>query len=116
MNDTFGHLVGDEVLKLISRTVNSNVRDEDIFGRYGGEEFIVIVKCLNEKELEHVANKLRILIQKSSLIIDDALIETTVSMGGAMFHSGESIEAFINKADKAMYHSKQTGKNKVTIY
>ncbi|AIO18968.1 Response regulator PleD [Candidatus Izimaplasma bacterium HR1] len=116
VNDTYGHVVGDEVLKLVSRTLNSNIRGEDVLGRYGGEEFIVVVKCSKPEELSLVSEKLRILIEKSSIITNNELVKITVSIGSTLFNVGESLESLVNRADKAMYNSKQTGKNKVTVY
>jgi diguanylate cyclase (GGDEF)-like protein/PAS domain S-box-containing protein len=116
VNDFFGHLIGDEVLKLVSKTLKSNVRGNDKVGRWGGEEFIAIVMCENNAELALVSEKLRILVQKSAYEIPESdIIKVTVSIGGTIFNKGENISDTINRADKLMYKAKQNGKNQSQI-
>jgi diguanylate cyclase (GGDEF)-like protein len=116
VNDTYGHAIGDEVLKLVSRTISSNIREDDVFGRYGGEEFVLILKLSTKEALERISNKLRVLIEKSSLKIGKQVIKVTISIGITMFKKNDTKDSVIERADNAMYKSKQTGKNKVTIY
>ena len=77
VNDTYGHNVGDEILKLVSMTLRSNIRGEDMVGRWGGEEFIVVVKTNSVDELGIVAEKLRLLVSQSSYDLDKSKITTT---------------------------------------
>lgn len=115
INDKFGHNVGDEVLKLLSKTINYNIRTEDVFGRWGGEEFIAIIKISSKEKLLKIAEKLRILVSKSEYKENDININITVSIGGSMYQENETIESIVERADKNMYFAKQNGKNQVKI-
>lgn len=115
VNDVYGHQIGDEILKLVARTINSNIRSDDVFGRYGGEEFLLILKLSNEEELLKVSDKVRVLVSNSSIIVEGVKLKVTISLGATLYHQNETIESVVNRADKAMYQSKQTGKNKVTL-
>lgn len=115
VNDTYGHNIGDEILKIISGTIQSNLREEDIVGRWGGEEFIAIIKTDHLDTLKSVAERFRLLSENSTY--KDALhtVNVTISIGGALYQNGETIKSLIGRADENMYHSKETGRNKVTI-
>jgi len=116
VNDIYGHEIGDEILKLVSHTLNANIRNKDLVGRWGGEEFVAIIKVDNKFELEIIAEKLRILIAESYFELDDSrMISVTISIGGTMFKKMEEISSLISRADANMYESKKTGRNKVTI-
>ena len=116
VNDTYGHNVGDEVLKLVSRTIKSSLRLEDKVGRWGGEEFIALIKTDNKKELTTIAEKLRLLVEYSYYQTEDnKKLGVTISIGGVMYEKGESVETLISRADKNMYYSKDNGRNKVTV-
>lgn len=116
VNDTYGHNIGDEVLKLMAKTLVNNVRTNDIVGRWGGEEFIAVITCKSKESLEFVAEKLRILVEKSSYELDEKTeIQFTVSVGGTMYQKGEDIKETIDRADKLMYKSKVNGRNQTHI-
>ena len=116
VNDTYGHNVGDEVLKLVSRTLKSNLRSDDKIGRWGGEEFIAVLRMNDINELYEIAEKLRILVSKSVYHLNATdSIEVTISIGGALIKKDETIELLIDRADKNMYSSKDSGRNRVTI-
>jgi len=116
VNDTYGHNIGDEVLKLVSHTLNSNVRNDDVIGRWGGEEFIGIIRIDDKEKLFKIAEKLRILVEFSSYTLDDGTkLSVTVSIGGAMYQKKLSISGLVELADNYMYESKQNGKNQTTI-
>jgi diguanylate cyclase (GGDEF)-like protein/PAS domain S-box-containing protein len=116
VNDEYGHNVGDEVLKLVSRTISNNIRSKDIVGRWGGEEFVVLAKVNNQVELLMIAEKLRILVGKSSLSTKDGItIQKTISIGCTLYKENDTLHDFVDRADKAMYQSKKTGKNKITV-
>lgn len=115
VNDTYGHLVGDKILKLISKTLKSNIRGEDIVGRWGGEEFLGIIRATNEKELQFVAEKLRVLCQKSSIKESGKDLSITVSIGGSMYKKGEPIDDMVSRADANMYQAKDAGRNNSVI-
>ena len=116
VNDHYGHNIGDEILKLVSRTLKNNVRGEDKIGRWGGEEFIGVIYCDTNESLNTVAEKLRTLVQKSYYdIVESDRIKVTVSIGGTLYKKGEDISNTIERADKLMYVSKQNGKNQTNI-
>lgn len=116
VNDTYGHDIGDDVLKMLSNTIISNTRSIDRFGRWGGEEFVLIVKLDSEKELTVFAEKIRMLIVNSSVTLPNKeQIKVTISIGGLMFNKEETFESLMKKADTYMYEAKTTGRNKVII-
>ncbi len=116
VNDMYGHNVGDEILKLISQTLKANVRGEDKIGRWGGEEFIAILKVDNRSELEVIANKLCLLVANSFYTNEDSeKLSVTMSIGGTMYQEDENLNSLVSRADSNMYISKRLGRNRVTI-
>lgn len=116
INDQYGHDVGDKVLQLISRTLSSNLRGEDKLGRWGGEEFLAVIRTDKLAVLKNIANKLRILVSKSELKLSSGKeIRVTVSIGGTLFKSNDSEVELVKRADSYMYESKAKGRNKVTV-
>ena len=117
INDTYGHMAGDEVLKQVSKTVKECVRKEDIVARWGGEEFIVFFKYTSLPSAFVVAEKIRLSIENLTITTPNEKIKVTVSIGVSNFKKTDTNETdSIKRADDAMYISKTTGKNKVTIY
>lgn len=115
INDTYGHGKGDEVLREIGLIIKSNVRSTDIFGRYGGEEFVVILKDAGENEAQIIGEKIRKHVEQ--LKIKGIKNPITLSIGISLFPNHSKFkEDLIEKADQALYHSKQTGKNKVSLW
>ncbi len=110
INDTHGHIVGDMVLQKVANIVSNNIRKSDIFGRYGGEEFIIICKNTLSKDATTLANKLRMKIEETHF--GDNL-KVTCSFGVTGYVKGESVESFIDRADKGLYLAKEAGRNKV---
>ncbi len=116
INDIYGHNIGDELLKLVSRTISANIRVEDKVGRWGGEEFLAVIKIDNLLGLEKIANKLRLLVSKSTYkLVSGKELRVTVSVGGTMFNKLETVTEFVKRADSYMYESKENGKNRVTV-
>lgn len=116
VNDSYGHVIGDQVLALVAKTIQRNIRSEDVLGRYGGEEFVVVLKNIDKKEMYTIAEKLRILVSKSSFTDEnDRVISVTISIGGTIFDSAETIDELIKRSDKLMYEAKSSGRNKVII-
>jgi len=116
INDQYGHIAGDRVLKSVAEIMQLNMRSVDICSRYGGDEFIVI---LSETKSEHaVLICERILDRISSLDLryDGSIINVSLSIGIAEWENGMDRDDLIECADQAMYVSKSTGKNKVTVY
>ena len=114
VNDTHGHNVGDKVLMMVARTLSSNMRSHDLLGRYGGEEFVAIITNINVAKLHSFANRLRLLVEKSSLDTEHGTIRVTVSMGATMVRREDTVESAITRADLFMYNSKVGGRNRVS--
>jgi len=116
VNDSYGHLTGDEVLEKIATLIRRNVRDTDIVGRYGGEEFIIILPKTNLSSSWVVAERLRTIIEKAEMK-DSAgnLFAITVSQGLAEWERGEDTYSLISRADEALYKAKEKGRNRVQI-
>lgn len=115
INDSYGHNIGDGVLKVLSNTLKSNLRPGDIVGRWGGEEFIAIINTDNINLLKEIAERLRLLCANSRYSFAGDDISVTISIGGSLYRLGEDISQTISRSDKNMYHSKHTGRNKTTI-
>jgi len=114
INDLYGHDVGDRILRIVATTVINGTRSSDIISRWGGEEFVVLIPYVDAEELKNVAEKIRLLIEKSSISLDGKSIEVTVSIGATLAHKGDTAESVINRADGLMYESKSQGRNRVT--
>ena len=114
VNDTYGHLAGDYVLRHLAATVRNNIRREDIFARYGGEEFAVVLPEIDLTGARHIADKLRKLVAATTFRFEDTDLPITISLGVAA--CGEELNEpteFIRIADEKLYEAKQTGRNRV---
>ncbi len=114
INDTYGHDAGDKVLKIVGRTLSGNARPFDIFGRWGGEEFVAIIENVTYKDLPMIANRFRLLVENSSLSVGDEKIRVTVSVGATAARLDDTVETLLRRADQLMYRSKKAGKNRLT--
>jgi len=115
VNDAHGHAVGDEILKLVSRTFQVNTRPSDVFGRWGGEEFLGLIGSAGDRDLMEVARRFRILVAKSELQTDLEIVRVTISVGATLVQAGDTVESLVDRADQLMYQSKQSGRNRVTM-
>lgn len=113
VNDTYGHLVGDQCLKVVARTLSKSVREKDITGRWGGEEFLVIVPVLHSSELRALAERLRVLIQAST-VPDCPDVHLSISIGASLARYGDTFEELLKRADALLYRSKDEGRNRVS--
>jgi diguanylate cyclase (GGDEF)-like protein len=115
-NDTYGHLEGDKVLIKIGETVRSCLRKMDSAYRYGGEEFTVILPETVGDEAETVGHRIRTAVQADPFVpLGHEPITITISIGVTQYVQNEDISNFIQRADKAMYMSKQAGRNRVSV-
>ncbi len=112
VNDNYGHLVGDMVLSQLSKIISDNLRNSDIFGRYGGEEFLIICPKTNKDGAFILAEKLRIIVNEFTF---DEVGHKTVSIGIAEFQPDDTIETLFKKADEALYEAKNSGRNRVCV-
>ena len=116
VNNTYGHEVGDKVLKKISKSIVHTVRKSDLFGRWGGEEFVGIFEVRNGEEALLVAEKVRILIKSSQIDPGECRpFYVTASVGVTLAKFNDTVESIVNRADALMYESKQKGKNRTTL-
>jgi len=113
VNDTYGHLVGDQVLVHISKTLQKLIRKSDFVFRYGGEEFIVLLINSDSKSASEIAEQIRKSIESTNFSVGEKSFNVTSSFGVAEYAEGENDQEFLNRADKHMYNAKNSGKNKV---
>lgn len=123
VNDTYGHACGDLVLKTVSRVIKLQLRDYDIAGRYGGEEFSIILPYTKLAEAKMVAERLRraventkIDVSKVNSDVSEKNIGVTISLGIAEYTDGDDEKTILQKADKALYKAKESGRNKAEVY
>ena len=110
INDTYGHDVGDEALKVFSEKINENIREIDMFARWGGEEFMILMPNVSIDDACSVAEKLRKVITSTEVKKLDSI---TASFGVTDLHEDETAESFIKRVDLAMYKAKNNGRNNV---
>lgn len=113
INDSYGHLAGDKVLKIIARELVSRLRDKDFIARYGGEEFVIIMPDTRPADAEHVLNKLRLAIAAIPFHFKERQIQITLSLGLVAALPDDSVETLFDRADRALYIAKANGRNKV---
>lgn len=114
VNDDYGHDVGDAVLKMVANTFLGAVRKNDFIGRWGGEEFVAILRGVTHLELRTIAEKVCRLVAKSGLMRGEDSIRITISIGATMADYEDSAAALIQRADRALYMSKNNGRNCVS--
>lgn len=116
INDTHGHSVGDRVLKMISTTIANSLRSFDIVGRWGGEEFVVLLINTKAEDLFTLTDRLRRLVESSTLTLDNGeSLKVTVSIGVTAAQKEDTVESLVERADKLMYESKRGGRNQVSV-
>ncbi len=114
INDTYGHLAGDLVLRTLAQILKKNLRKVDVPCRYGGEEFVIILPGTKIGGAKLVANKIREQFMKHIFNIDNKKFSRTLSAGVTEYKSGD-VNSLIKKADKALYLAKRSGKNLVVV-
>lgn len=114
-NDTYGHDLGDRVLKFVATTLVKNSRTFDVIGRWGGEEFIGIMRNVSSAQLEKLGNKLRALIGGSYLPFGNENLNVTISIGATLMREDDTIPLLLKRADALLYKSKMAGRNRLTL-
>jgi len=114
INDRYGHDVGDNVLKMVAGTLASNSRPFDVFGRWGGEEFVGILRSPDIKGLCAIAERLRTLVRTYFLMYAADRLRVTVSLGATMARKGDTLEELLRRADQLMFQSKSAGRDRVS--
>lgn len=120
INDTHGHPIGDEVLKVVARRCREALRERDLFARFGGEEFIALLAAPTADEVPATAERLRSAISGAPVHVGGLRIEVTVSVGGAMGEAlpgsdARLLEQLVARADEALYQAKADGRNRVRM-
>ncbi|MBU1916952.1 MAG: GGDEF domain-containing protein [bacterium] len=113
-NDTHGHDMGDSILKIVAKTLSTTARPFDLFGRWGGEEFIGIIRNVGKEQLPRVAERMRALVEKSHVKTDKEDLNITISIGATVAKPDDDLDSLVKRADELMYKSKTNGRNKVT--
>jgi len=117
VNDTYGHLVGDVVLRAVANILQSCIREIDFAARYGGEEFIIILQETNKKGALYVAERIRETVEKQAIKAFDETVRVTVSIGVVVYPQHTSYkELLVEIADKALYKAKDKGRNRVEYF
>jgi diguanylate cyclase (GGDEF)-like protein/PAS domain S-box-containing protein len=116
VNDNHGHATGDRVLRMVAWTLANAVRRMDAAARWGGEEFLVVCPLSDERTLLEVAERIRVLVERSWISLEDGRrLSVTVSVGGAVARKEESFEALVERADARLYACKEGGRNRASV-
>lgn len=118
LNDQYGHYVGDVVLQQFANTIRKNLREEDLFARIGGEEFVILLRNIQADEAQKIAERIRNVVETTPIQIDqDNELYITVSIGitHETLPDAPSLQFLINQADQALYQAKQLGRNQVIL-
>ncbi len=117
VNDTYGHTIGDEVIKLLASLLKEHTRDSDVSSRFGGEEFVILLPSTNENGAIKTAEVLRTIVESQNIKINaDKYIKFTISLGVSSLNNEDNvISELLNRADEALYSAKENGKNKTEV-
>jgi diguanylate cyclase (GGDEF)-like protein len=118
INDQYGHLIGDQVLHGLAQTCMKNLRTDDVLGRYGGEEFVILLPETKLEDAKFIAERLRLLVAETPIKTEIGLIHTTISIGVATRGKASRLttDQLLSRADRAMYRAKQAGRNRVIAW
>ncbi len=115
INDTYGHAAGDRVLQMAAATLARGIRSFDTVARWGGEEFLVILAHVERAECQAAGERLRRLVEESSITTPDGVLSVTVSIGAALSRADDTAASIVDRADELLYKSKRAGRNRVTM-
>lgn len=117
INDTHGHVLGDRVLQAVAQVLKSSIGPNGIACRYGGEEFAILLPATSVDQAQATANEFRLKISEGRIrrVDGQTVGGISVSVGVAMFACGQSVDSWISRADEALYASKRSGRNRVTV-
>ncbi len=114
LNDTYGHQFGDKVLKTVAQTLQGNLRPFDLIGRWGGEEFICIVRNVDKDELAYLGDRLRLLVETSHIYHNGKNEQVTISIGATLAVESDTVKSLLKRVDDLLYKSKHQGRNRIT--
>ncbi|MGL4356270.1 MAG: diguanylate cyclase [Aeromonas popoffii] len=115
INDNYGHMAGDKALKVVAKALLSALRDTDFIARFGGEEFVVLLPNINPDKYQKPLETLRQTIKSIPFRFRDARVEITISIGATLFREGDNTSDAFERADKALYSSKHSGRDQVNL-
>jgi diguanylate cyclase (GGDEF)-like protein/PAS domain S-box-containing protein len=115
VNEIYSREVGDRILRVVAKTLFSNIRFFDVVGRWDREEFLVVILNINESKMDVVANKLRLLVAQSTITVETDFVSTTVSIGATLAQWKDTVETLVKRAEQLMLHSKWLGRNRVSL-
>ena len=110
VNDAYGHDIGDQVIKMVGRTLDRNSRYFDAVGRWGGDEFLAVTANIHNGRLRDIAERFRMLVERSA-ITEPLSLSVTVSIGGALACADDTMESLLRRTDEKLYMAKQSGRN-----
>ncbi|GFO57030.1 diguanylate cyclase [Geomonas sp. Red276] len=115
VNDRYGHPAGDDILVMAANSMAKSLRRIDVLTRWGGEEFLAILPGANDVTLDLVAERIRSLVEKSYVMVQEEKLAVTVSVGGTLARMDDDQQSLVARADELMYRSKKKGRNCVTV-
>ena len=115
VNDEHGHAAGDAALRTLAATLMGGVRAGDLAARWGGEEFAVLVQDADEAALSGLAERLRVLVARSSVRLDMVELTVRISIGGSLATASDSPSSILARADEALYEAKAAGRDRVVV-
>ena len=115
VNDAYGHDVGDLVLQMAVKSLANGVRSGDLVGRWGGEEFLVVFSAVHFEQLRQITERMRMLVEASTLQREGSDVRVTVSIGAVLVESPSDKDRIIQMADQLMYRSKKEGRNRIVV-
>ncbi|QJB56936.1 sensor domain-containing diguanylate cyclase [Pseudodesulfovibrio sp. zrk46] len=116
VNDTYGHDVGDQALISLAKTLRTSVREVDVVGRHGGEEFVVLLPDANQEEAAVVSERIAEAVRRNIVECNDLKVPLTVSIGMASLQRGDDLDSILKFADIALYAAKKKGRDRVEVY
>nr|WP_246481141.1 GGDEF domain-containing protein [Motiliproteus sediminis] len=115
INDGYGHLAGDKVLRVVAKILTRSIRETDFVARYGGEEFVILMPETDTDRAQQVMDKLRQTVAKSPFNFKGEPVRVTMSFGISCFGPNDSAETVFERADKALYQAKGEGRNRCVV-
>lgn len=114
-NDSHGHDVGDKILRYVAQTLVRNSRSFDLYGRWGGEEFVGALRNVDREALTTIGERLLQLMRHAYIVHEGRQLQVTVSIGATVAREGDTVESFLRRADHLMYRSKSEGRDRLTV-
>lgn len=115
VNDQYGHNEGDQVLRATARTLSANARPFDLYGRWGGDEFVGVIRNVGADALRAIAERMRRLIESCYITTPIGPLRVTISVGAALVNPEDDADTLLKRADRLLYRSKEAGRNRMTL-